>query len=184
MTAATLDGQVLPGLGSTPLDEVFRALALAHIGGLDLRSAIDAAVMTFKGIEPTEAVHLAEADAHDPRLKHAAAMAAELISHLRATQITEAPASTPTPTMRDVRQGDVIRLGNRIITVRLIDFGTVAYIQPRRGDEIRVALDAPVEIHRRVSTGEGTAEQRDTYADAEYAAERADYDDELAEVDA
>jgi hypothetical protein len=79
----TLTGTVLPGSGHTPLDEMFRTLALAHIEGLDLRSAIDATVLVYHGCTPTTAVALAGLDAHDARLKHAAHTAAELINHIR-----------------------------------------------------------------------------------------------------
>jgi hypothetical protein len=57
------------------------------------------------------------------------------------------PRPIPQTTMRDVRDGDRIRLDGRRITVQAIEFGTVAYIRAAgRTQEIYAALDAPVEI--------------------------------------
>ena len=80
---ATLDGQVLPGFGGSDIDRTFRTLALAHVEGLDVRSALDAALMVRAGVSEAEAVALAGQDAHDPRVKTAAQAGTALIDHVR-----------------------------------------------------------------------------------------------------
>ena len=98
MTAALTD-RVLPGHGPTPLDRVLRTLALAHVEGLDVRSALDAAFMVISGTAPDEAVTLAGQDAHDPRVKKAANAGTALISDVRVST-GEGPAE---PTWRNAQ---------------------------------------------------------------------------------
>jgi hypothetical protein len=140
-----------------------------------VRSALDAAFMVCAGTDPAEAVALAGTDAHDQRVKQAAMRGTALIAHVKAGG-TQAPLTT----MRHVRDGDTIRLNDgTVVKVAAIERGTVAYIYTGHGPEFHTALDAPVTILHRNSTGEGTAEQRDIYADAEYAAEKADDHDPM-----
>ena len=83
MTAPVLTGGILPGFGTTPEDAVFRTFARAHVEGLDVRSALDAALMVRAGVSEAEAVALAGQDAHDPRVKTAAQAGTALIDHVR-----------------------------------------------------------------------------------------------------